>query len=1091
MALTNAQLSADIAALIASVDDWQKTYSAWLGGTATGGPNNDGRYPLKNAVGVVALYHCPAALASTVTGPSEAAASAAAAAEHSRLAAEAAATLATTKATFANAATVAGQAARDLTFIYRNEVEGMHSNVSLWAGRVSANAATAAANTVIIQGLAANVANSANSAALSASNAANSANIAATFNPANFAPIVHSHAANAITTGTFAAARMPAYTGDVTSPSGSTVNTLPTVNANTGSFGSATASPVFTVNAKGLITAVTTATVTPAWTSVTGKPTTISGYGITDLIASITALDASKLTGTLDPARLPSTVFQAPIVAASNIASLTTAQQNEIRIGSTVVTSEGMFWSYLGGTKTLEASYRAMADTTPDWGSIGNKPLDFTPSAHSHAWTDITSGKPTTLAGYGITDAAISTHTHTFASLTSKPTTLAGYGITDAAQKSNPTFTGTLTAAQTVVSSVAINTGLLYADGNHTVVKTGASGAEKYWRFDSNGIFYSLNGGITAGGNITTAGGHLVTTVPGVAMRMKDSATASGRAALHYKDAANYYMLLTNDADADGGFNALRPFMINLTSGLVSMGHSLGVTGYVAATGNVSAGGTLSATSTLTVGGSATVNGSYLEVGAGSASVSPSGILRKGSLELRDTNPYIDLTRDSTSDWHARIQSNANGILYVYSQAALNLEAMNGGVVRAYGGNGVQAGNVLTENGGDQTLSKGLAFPSTGGFTTTFTSALEARGPGGSAAGSEATMKFHRPGVFGSVFGIGTDNQYRHGGWSEGDVSYRFWTEKNLAMSYNATANTGALRDGAGSLNATCINTPAADGNGIRFWNGDFSYSIYMSAETAAGNVGGRPANSSASDYNMYFKMSGGNRGFVFKYGDSPVAKINNAGDFHGSRINANEWYYTYGGGGFYDSSTGQGIRSAGSSGHPYGTMSAYGNGSNGWQGFNLRNDGVVTWMCNGDTVGMHHSSNSWLIVGNMSGDFTFRGNVTAYSDLRLKTKVRPIPDVAARRDNLARAAIMYEREGRTRIGYGAQTVREGNPEFVHEADDAMKLADGTGTLSVDYGETTAVLAAASKLTDERVAYLTTIIAGLEARITQLESKGV
>lgn len=52
------------------------------------------------------------------------------------------------------------------------------------------------------------------------------------------------------------------------------------------------------------------------------------------------------------------------------------------------------------------------------------------------------SGKPTTLAGYGITDAytkaaadaafAPIAHTHTFASLTSKPTTLAGYGITDA-----------------------------------------------------------------------------------------------------------------------------------------------------------------------------------------------------------------------------------------------------------------------------------------------------------------------------------------------------------------------------------------------------------------------------------------------------------------------------------------------------------------------------------------------------------------------------------------------------------------------------------------------------------------------------------
>jgi hypothetical protein len=48
----------------------------------------------------------------------------------------------------------------------------------------------------------------------------------------------------------------------------------------------------------------------------------------------------------------------------------------------------------------------------------------------SVAWSIIT-GAPTTLAGYGITDAASSNHTHSFSAITDKPTTLAGYGITD------------------------------------------------------------------------------------------------------------------------------------------------------------------------------------------------------------------------------------------------------------------------------------------------------------------------------------------------------------------------------------------------------------------------------------------------------------------------------------------------------------------------------------------------------------------------------------------------------------------------------------------------------------------------------------
>lgn len=53
-----------------------------------------------------------------------------------------------------------------------------------------------------------------------------------------------------------------ALTGDVTKIAGGTTTTLATVNSNVGTFGSATQVPVFTVNAKGLITAVTNTTIT-------------------------------------------------------------------------------------------------------------------------------------------------------------------------------------------------------------------------------------------------------------------------------------------------------------------------------------------------------------------------------------------------------------------------------------------------------------------------------------------------------------------------------------------------------------------------------------------------------------------------------------------------------------------------------------------------------------------------------------------------------------------------------------------------------------------------------------------------------------
>lgn len=69
--------------------------------------------------------------------------------------------------------------------------------------------------------------------------------------------------------GTLAAAQFPALTGDVTNSAGALATTLATVNGNVGSFGSATTSLTATVNAKGLITAISSQTVTPAESSLT------------------------------------------------------------------------------------------------------------------------------------------------------------------------------------------------------------------------------------------------------------------------------------------------------------------------------------------------------------------------------------------------------------------------------------------------------------------------------------------------------------------------------------------------------------------------------------------------------------------------------------------------------------------------------------------------------------------------------------------------------------------------------------------------------------------------------------------------------
>ena len=72
----------------------------------------------------------------------------------------------------------------------------------------------------------------------------------------------------------------------------------------------------------------------------------------------------------------------------------------------------------------------AKAATKPSyaWNEITGKPNEYIPAAHSHTFASLLN-KPTTLQGYGITDAASISHTHTFSQLQDKPTTIDGYGI--------------------------------------------------------------------------------------------------------------------------------------------------------------------------------------------------------------------------------------------------------------------------------------------------------------------------------------------------------------------------------------------------------------------------------------------------------------------------------------------------------------------------------------------------------------------------------------------------------------------------------------------------------------------------------------
>lgn len=73
--------------------------------------------------------------------------------------------------------------------------------------------------------------------------------------------------------GTLPVTALPAFSGDATSPAGTGVLTLATVNGSPGSYGSTTSVPVVTVDAKGRITSIGSATITISSGSVTGLGT--------------------------------------------------------------------------------------------------------------------------------------------------------------------------------------------------------------------------------------------------------------------------------------------------------------------------------------------------------------------------------------------------------------------------------------------------------------------------------------------------------------------------------------------------------------------------------------------------------------------------------------------------------------------------------------------------------------------------------------------------------------------------------------------------------------------------------------------------
>lgn len=287
--------------------------------------------------------------------------------------------------------------------------------------------------------------------------------------------------------------------------SGTVSISLTNTGVSAGTYGSSTKIAAFTVDVKGRVTTVSEITAAPAFSSITSKPTTLSGYGITDAVSS-SLLGANNGVATLDsfgkvPAsQLPSYVDD--VLEYANLAAFpATGETDKIYVAKD--TNKIYRWS---GSLYIEISATAgNSDTASKLQTARN--ISATGDA---SWSVSFDGSADASAALTLANSGVTAGTYKSVTVDAKgrvtsasnPTTLAGFGITDA-QASDSKLTSISALSNSTTGFIKLTNGVASLDDSPSI------SAVTSVSFGSTGLTpaTTTTGSIIVGGTLSTANG--------------------------------------------------------------------------------------------------------------------------------------------------------------------------------------------------------------------------------------------------------------------------------------------------------------------------------------------------------------------------------------------------------------------------------------------------------------------------------------------------------------------------------------------------------------------------------------------------------